>query len=140
VSCQLATRRARHQRERIAFGLESTEHHFGIHPRLDDLEGYLSAERLFLLSHVNQAHAALANQLSQLVGANPLAFEDSLTQGDGRLALAVFILAEETARLLVRSGEPLKTLSQLGIFAADAVEVLLSLIPAWAWIAAPGLA
>ena len=42
----------------------------GIHARLDDLEGDDAPDRLLLLGHVDDAEAALADLLQQLVGAN----------------------------------------------------------------------
>ena len=41
-----------------------------VHARLDDLERDLAADRLLLLGHVDDAHAALADLLEQLVRAD----------------------------------------------------------------------
>ena len=41
-----------------------------VHARLDDLQGHLAADGLRLLGHVDDAHAALADLLQQLVGAD----------------------------------------------------------------------
>ena len=57
-----------HQRQGLAFGLEPGDHLLRVHPRLDDLEGHPSCDRLLLLGHVDDAHAAFANLLQQLVG------------------------------------------------------------------------
>ena len=43
---------------------------FGVHARLDDLQGHLAADGLGLLGHVDDAHAPLADLLQQLVGAD----------------------------------------------------------------------
>jgi phage tail sheath gpL-like len=40
-------------------------------PELDDLEGDAAADRLLLLGHVDDAAAALADLLQQLVAADP---------------------------------------------------------------------
>ena len=43
---------------------------FGVHARLDDLQRHLAADGLDLLGHVDDAHAAFADLLQQLVGAD----------------------------------------------------------------------
>ena len=43
---------------------------FGVHARLDDLQRHPAADRLRLLGDVDDAHAALADLLQQLVGAD----------------------------------------------------------------------
>ena len=42
----------------------------GVHARLDDLQGHLAADRLPLLGHVDDAHAAFADLLQELVAAD----------------------------------------------------------------------
>ena len=46
-------------------------HLAGVHPGLDDLQRDLAADRLVLLGHVDDAHAALADLLEQLVRPDP---------------------------------------------------------------------
>jgi len=59
-----------HQRERLAFGLEAGEDVAGIHAGFDDLESHFALDGLGLLGHPNHAHAAFADLLQELVGAN----------------------------------------------------------------------
>ena len=59
-----------HQRQRLPLGLEAGDDLAGVHARLDDLEGDLAADRLLLLGHVDDAHAALADLLDQPVRAD----------------------------------------------------------------------
>ena len=60
-----------HERQGLTFRLEAGDHLPRIHARLDDLEGYLATDRLVLLSHVHDAHAAFTDLLQQLVRADP---------------------------------------------------------------------
>ena len=59
-----------HQRQGLPLGLEAGDDLPAVHARLDDLEGDLAADRLCLLGHVDDAHAAFADLLEQLVGAD----------------------------------------------------------------------
>ncbi len=59
-----------HQGQGLPLGLEAGDHLLGVHARLDDLQGHLAADRLLLLGHVDHAHAAFADLLQQLVGAD----------------------------------------------------------------------
>ena len=59
-----------HQRQGLPLGLEAGEDLAAVHAGLDDLQRHLAADRLFLLGHVDAAHAAFAEQFQQLVGAN----------------------------------------------------------------------
>ena len=59
-----------HQGQRLPLGLEAGDDLLGVHARLDDLQGHLAAHRLGLLGHVDDAHAAFADLLQQLVGAD----------------------------------------------------------------------
>ena len=78
-----------HQRQGLPLGLEAGEDLGGVHARLDDLEGDHAADRLFLLGHEDDAHAAFADLLQQLVGADDGAgaFGDTLV-GTGLIGLA----------------------------------------------------
>src|SRR5262245_31101527 len=59
-----------HQRQRLPLRLEPGQDLGGVQAGLDDLEGDLAAHGLFLLGHVDDPHAALADLLQQLVGAD----------------------------------------------------------------------
>ena len=56
-----------HERQRLPLGFEAGHHLLGIHARLEHLESDLAADRLLLLRHVDDAEAALADLLQQLV-------------------------------------------------------------------------
>ncbi len=62
-----------HQRQRLPLGFEAGHDLLGVHAQLDDLERHAAAHRLLLLRHVNDAAAAFADLLEQLVAANPVA-------------------------------------------------------------------
>jgi hypothetical protein len=62
-----------HEGQGLAFGLEAGDHLGGVHTGLDDLEGDLAADGVLLLGHVDDAHAALADLLEQLVRPDPRA-------------------------------------------------------------------
>ena len=72
-----------HQGQRLPLGLEAGDHLLGVHAQLDDLQRHLAADRLLLLGHVDDAQAALADLLQQLVGADHRArfFRDGWTKG-----------------------------------------------------------
>ena len=59
-----------HQGERLALGLEASQHLPRVHTRLDELERDHAPNRFRLLGHVDRAHAALADLLKQLVRAD----------------------------------------------------------------------
>ena len=60
-----------HHRQRLPFGLETSNDLLAVHARLDDLERDLALDGLRLLGHVNDAHAPFADLLEQLVGTDP---------------------------------------------------------------------
>ena len=62
-----------HHRQRLPLGLEPCDHLPRVHSRLDDLQRHPPLDRLGLLGHVDDAHAAFAELLQQLVGADPRA-------------------------------------------------------------------
>ncbi len=62
-----------HQRQRLPFGLKPGNDAFGVHPRLDDLQGHAPVNRLFLFGHEDHAAAAFADLLQQLVAAHAIA-------------------------------------------------------------------
>ena len=57
----------RHQGQRLPLRLEAGDHLARIHARLKDLEGNLAADRLLLLGHEDDAKAAFADLLQQLI-------------------------------------------------------------------------
>ena len=59
-----------HHRESLPLGLKPRDHLPRIHSWLDDLQRDASLDRLFLLGHVDDAHAAFADLLKQFVGTN----------------------------------------------------------------------
>ena len=59
-----------HERQRLPFGLEAGHHLLAIHAWLEHLERHLTADALLLLRHEDDAEAALANLLQQLVRAD----------------------------------------------------------------------
>ena len=75
-----------HERQGLALGLEAGDHLPGVHARLEDLEGHLTAHRLLLLGHEHQAEAAFADLLQQLVGTDDRArpFPDRLSDDGER--------------------------------------------------------
>ena len=74
-----------------------------VHARLDDLERDLAADRLLLLGHVDDAEAAFADLLQQLVGADDRAgaFGDGANEIGGSWIDGRSL--EETAGLLMRA-------------------------------------
>ena len=59
-----------HHRQGLPLGLEAGDHLPRVHARLDDLERDGPLDRLGLLGHEDDAHAAFADLLQQLVGAD----------------------------------------------------------------------
>ena len=59
-----------HHRHGLPLGLEAGDHLPRVHPRLDDLQRDGPLDRLGLLGHEHDAHAAFADLLQQLVGAD----------------------------------------------------------------------
>jgi hypothetical protein len=52
-----------HHRQRLPLGLEAGDDLAAVHAGLDDLEGDLALDRVRLLGHEHDAHAALADLL-----------------------------------------------------------------------------
>ena len=59
-----------HHGQGLAFGLEAGQDLIAAQIGLDDLEGDAARHRLGLLGHPDDAHAALAEFLQELVGAD----------------------------------------------------------------------
>ena len=94
-----------------------------IHARLDHLQGDHPLDRAGLLGHVDGAHAALADRLQQLVGADDGAGTFSDRHIDGRRGIAgVCLMLEESARLIVCVQQGVDSLLQFVVVAAGRVE------------------
>ena len=72
-----------HHGQGLAFGFEAGDDLFTVHARLDDLQSDLAMHRLCLFSHEYDAHAAYADLLQQLVGADDSAGAFGCVQADG---------------------------------------------------------
>jgi hypothetical protein len=59
-----------HECQCLALGLEAGDDLFGVHPSLNELQRDHAFDRLGLLGHPHRAHAAFADLLQQLVGAD----------------------------------------------------------------------
>ncbi len=59
-----------HQGQGLPLGLEAGDDLLGVHAGFDELDGDQSLDRLGLLGHPDRAHAAFADRLDQLVGAD----------------------------------------------------------------------
>ncbi len=86
-----------HHREGLSLGFESRDHLAGVRARLHHLEGDATAHRLELLRGVHDAHAPLAEELDEVVGADHLPFG-----GVGR-GILVFGHGDPSVRGLNRS-------------------------------------
>src|SRR5262249_28349420 len=74
-----------HQRERLAFALETGDHGFGVHAQLDDFERDTAADWFLLLGHVHDSAAPFADLLKQFVVANTITrfFSDCRAENHG---------------------------------------------------------
>src|SRR2546427_313720 len=61
-----------HQGQRLSFSLKTGNDAFGVHARFNDLQGYPTTDRLVLFRHENDAIAAFADLLQQLVPTHPV--------------------------------------------------------------------
>ena len=104
-----------HQRQGLPLGLEAGDDLAGVHARLDDLEGDLAAHRLLLLGHEDDAEAAFADLLQQLVRADDRAgpFADGVVDGG-----AARIPVEEIARSFVGLEQPFDVTAQFAFAGA----------------------
>ena len=83
----------------------------GVHARLDDLQRDLAAHGLRLLGHVDDAHAALADLLHQLVGAD----DWTRPARASRDSIADRRRCQESARAIMRVDQCLDLPPQLGV-------------------------
>ena len=95
----------------------------GVHAGLDDLQGHPAADGLFLLGHEDGAHAALADLLEQLVGADDRA--GTLVQAHG-LPGAVRVLRQlidDPGGRGMGAEQGLDPLAQVGIARTGLIEI-----------------
>ena len=112
-----------HHRQRLPFRLEAGDDLLAIQAGLDDLESDPAANRLLLLGHVDNAHAAFADFLEQLVraddGARTFGGERAgRGEGEGRRRSI-----QNAARGLMRRQQGFDAYTQGGVSAAGAVQV-----------------
>ncbi len=112
-----------HHGEGLPLGFKTGDDFLGVHPGFDDFERDAAADRLFLVGHVNDAAAAFANLLEQLVVADAFADLD----GGGRDLDGVGGLrgggVEERVRAFVGLEQLLDAAAQAGFAGAGGVEV-----------------
>ena len=102
-----------HEGQGLPFGFEPGDDLFGVHPQLDDLEGHPAADGFFLLGHINDPAAALADFLQQLVAPDPSArfLDCGISRRQGcRLAQQIaYLRFQERIRALIglkQGGKP----------------------------------
>jgi hypothetical protein len=114
-----------HERQRLALGLEASQHLLAVHTRPDDLEGHLPFDRFLLLGQIDHPAAAFADFLQQLVAPDVVAefFSEQCGKDDLFAGRRWGGFLEEGAGLLVRLEEGFDVLTQLGILAAGVAEL-----------------
>ena len=120
-----------HHGERLPLGFEPRDDLPGVHAQLDDLQRHTTADRLFLLGHIDHAEAAFADHLEQRVTANHRAGAFGNRRRHGgfgvsqtwQLAHIHGIPAEETFRFRRGAEQAFDALSHGGIALAGKVEV-----------------
>ena len=106
-----------HHRQRLPLGLEPGDDLPGVHAQLDDLERDAAPHRLALLGHPDDAEAAFADLLQQLVAADHLCrgfldwgFGDgeplSLQGGSGQEAVVGKMFLQQLVHLAAESDIP----------------------------------
>ena len=105
-----------HHRQRLALGLEPSDNLLGVHAQLDDLQRHAAPDRLLLFGYIDDAAAAFANHLTQLVMANFVAWP---FKGDVRIHSG---FVEKRARLLVRGQERLHLRPERGVASAFPIQ------------------
>jgi hypothetical protein len=117
-----------HQGQGQPLGLEPRDDLTGVHPGLDELDRDQSLDRLGLLGHPHGAHAALADRLDQLVGADYSAGSFGgrwPVDGGGRAGVSAFgeLAVPGGADLPVSLEERFDPVAQLGPSGAGPVQV-----------------
>ena len=110
-----------HHREGLALGFEAGHNFAGVHADFDDLERDAAFDRLSLLGHINDAEAAFAQFLQQLVFADDgaRAFGHGRRRGRGHVGF----VAKKPARSFVRVDQGFDARSKLRVFAARSLQV-----------------
>src|SRR5207302_8565551 len=108
---------------RLPLRLEARDDLARIHARLENFQSDFTADGLLLLGHENQAEAAFADLLQQLVRADNYAgsFPDRLLDGGDRAGGRGRF--QEATDLRLGAEELLDALAYFGIIAADLVQV-----------------
>jgi hypothetical protein len=112
-----------HHRQGLTLGLEASDDLFGIHPKLDDLQGDPSANGMFLLSHKDDAEASFADLLEEFVAADLCA--RAFTHGNSRTGGLINVRKVEKAGAggVVRCQERFNALPQLRVISARLAQV-----------------
>jgi hypothetical protein len=110
-----------HQGQGLPLNLETRHDLLGVHARLDDLQGDLPPNRLFLQGHKDRAHPSLADLLMELVRADIRAgtFGDGLVDGGGRFSMSL----QEAAGLFVRAQQSLNPVAKPDVLPACLLKV-----------------
>jgi hypothetical protein len=113
-----------HQGQCLPFRLEAGDNLTGVHPRLEDFERYHTANRLLLLGHEDDAEAAFADLLQELVGADngARALGDRVIDGGGHLQRGSGRL-QEAACSFVPGEQSVHLLAQVQVTAAHRIQV-----------------
>ena len=111
-----------HHGQGLPLGLETGDHLAAVHARLDQLEGDLALHGPGLLGHEDGAHAAFADLLEQLVGADHRA--GTLAQGfiGSGWRPATLLAVENPFSLGMRFEQQGDLLAQLWVAAAGLVQ------------------
>ena len=102
-----------HEGQRLPLGLEAGDHVARVHAGLDDLQRDLAADGLLLLGDEDEAHAAFADLLHQLVRADDRAGPLGNGRLVGRENLVERRRLEERADLGMGAEQALDALTQL---------------------------
>ena len=117
-----------HHRQRLPLGLEAGDHLPRVHARLDDLERDRPLDRLGLLGHEHDAHAAFADLLQQLVRPDDRAGPLGDRPVDGSAGFVDISSVQETIFSLVGPQKELYALPQCNVSTARVVEKLVPLL------------
>ncbi len=110
-----------HHRQRLTLGFEAGHHFAGVHADFDDFERNAAFDRLPLLGHINDAEAAFAQFLQQLVFVDDGA--RAFGHGRRRERGHVGFVAKKPARSFVRVDQRFDARSKLRVFAARSLQV-----------------
>ena len=111
-----------HQRQRLPLGFEAGDHLPRVHAGLDDLERHLPLDRLGLLGHEDDAHAAFADLLQQLVRADDRAGALADRMIHRGVDAGRWCVENEALLTFVLGQQPLDTPAQRRVLPASRVE------------------